>query len=77
MNNTISKSKLKARMLEIFRELETSGSELIVTDRDRPVLKIIPIKSKATVDDLFSGIQGKVIYHEEINTPTLLEWEDV
>ena len=77
MNNTISKSKLKARMLEIFRELETSGSELIVTDRDRPVLKITPIKSKTTVDDLFSGIQGKVIYHEEINTPTLLEWEDV
>ncbi len=77
MNNTISKSKLKARMLEIFRELETSGSELIVTDRDRPVLKIIPIKSKTTVDDLFSGIQGKVVYHEEINTPTLLEWEDV
>jgi len=77
LNNTISKSKLKARMLEIFRELETSGSELIVTDRDRPVLKITPIKSKTTVDDLFSGIQGKVIYHEEINTPTLLEWEDV
>lgn len=77
MNNTISKSKLKARMLEIFRELETSGSELIVTDRDRPVLKIIPIKSKTAVDDLFSGIQGKVVYHEEINTPTLLEWEDV
>jgi len=76
LNNTISKSKLKARMLEIFRELETSGSELIVTDRDRPVLKIIAIKSKTTVDDLFSGIQGKVVYHEEIDTPTLLEWED-
>ena len=76
MVSTISKSKLKARMLEIFRELETSGTELIVTDRDKPVLKIIPIKDKATVDDLFSGIQGKVIYHEDINTPTLLEWEE-
>ena len=76
MVRTISKSKLKARMLEIFRELETSGTELIVTDRDKPVLKIIPIKDKATVDDLFSGIQGKVIYHEDINTPTLLEWEE-
>jgi antitoxin (DNA-binding transcriptional repressor) of toxin-antitoxin stability system len=64
-------------MLEIFRELETSGTELIVTDRDRPVLKIIPIKGKATVDDLFNGIQGKVIYHEDINTPTFMEWEEV
>ena len=40
MANVISKNKLKARMLEIFRELEASGEELIVTDRGKPVLKI-------------------------------------
>ena len=44
MTESISKSKLKAKMLAIFRELEASGEELIVTDRDRPVLKIVPIK---------------------------------
>ncbi len=76
MTDTISKSKLKARMLEVFRELEASGKELIVTDRDRPVLKIIPIKSKATVADLFGDIQGRVIYQEDINAPTLAEWDE-
>ena len=76
MTNTISKSKLKAKMLEIFRELESSGNELIVTDHDKPVLKIIPIKQKATVAALFSDIQGQVTYLEDINTPTLQEWED-
>jgi antitoxin (DNA-binding transcriptional repressor) of toxin-antitoxin stability system len=75
MIETISKSKLKAHMLEIFRELETSGKELIVTDNGRPVLKIVPIKEKSGVIDLFGDLQGLVIYHEDINTPTLSEWE--
>ena len=76
MANTISKSKLKAKMLEIFRKLEASGEELIVTDRDKPVLKIVPIKDKATVAELFGAIQGRVTYHEDVNTPTLAEWDD-
>jgi antitoxin (DNA-binding transcriptional repressor) of toxin-antitoxin stability system len=43
---SISKSKLKANMLQIFRELEASGETLIVTDHNKPVLKIVPIKEK-------------------------------
>jgi antitoxin (DNA-binding transcriptional repressor) of toxin-antitoxin stability system len=74
---TISKSKLKARMLEIFRNLEASGDELIVTDRGKPVLRIIPISDKATTAELFGAFQGRVVYHEDINTPTLAEWSEV
>lgn len=74
---TISKSKLKARMLEIFREVEESGQELIVTDHGKPVLKITPIKEKATVEELFGKYFGQVVYHEDINTPTIDEWGDV
>jgi antitoxin (DNA-binding transcriptional repressor) of toxin-antitoxin stability system len=76
MTKTISKSKLKAKMLEIFRQLESSGDELIVTDHNKPVLKIIPIEQKAAVTVLFSGLQGQVTYLEDINTPSLPEWED-
>ena len=76
MKQTISKSKLKAHMLEIFRELEASGKELIVTDHDRPVLKIIPLKHKASVSELFGPVQGRVRYYEDINTPTLSEWPE-
>lgn len=76
MTETISKSKLKARMLEIFRELEASGKELIVTDQGRPVLKIVPLKKKASVADLFGPLQGRVAYHEDINAPTLDEWDE-
>jgi len=40
------------------------------------VLKIIPIKPKASVSELFGPVQGGVRYHEDINTPTLSEWSE-
>ena len=52
---TISKSKLKANMLRVFREIEASGEELIVTDRNRPVLSIRPIASGISVEEAFAS----------------------
>ena len=74
---TISKSKLKAKMLEIFRQLEASGDELIVTDHGKPVLKIVLIRQKSSVKELFADYQGQVTYQEDINTPSLQEWDEV
>jgi prevent-host-death family protein len=77
MTNTISKSMLRAKMSEVFRELEASGEDLIVTDHGRPVLKILPIRDKSTVEELFGEFQGQVSYSEDIDTPTLPEWDEV
>ena len=76
MVETISKSKLKAKMLEVFRTLESTGDELIVTDHGKAVLKIVPIKQQATVAQLFGEFQGQVSYLEDINLPTLEEWPE-
>ncbi|OGO29481.1 MAG: hypothetical protein A2Z16_12055 [Chloroflexi bacterium RBG_16_54_18] len=76
MTFTISKSKLKAKMLVVFRHLESSGEELIVTYHGRPVLKIIPIKRKTSAAEMFGGIQGRVTYLEDINRPTTEELEE-
>lgn len=35
METRISKSRFKARALEYFRQVERTGQELIITDRDR------------------------------------------
>jgi antitoxin (DNA-binding transcriptional repressor) of toxin-antitoxin stability system len=72
---TISKSKLKAQMLQIFRQIEQSGEEIIVTDNNRPVLRIQPIAKNLSFKEVFGAYDGKVIYHEDINTPTTDEWE--
>ncbi|MEZ4712181.1 MAG: type II toxin-antitoxin system Phd/YefM family antitoxin [Caldilineaceae bacterium] len=74
---TISKSKLKAQMLKIFREIEESGEEIIVTDNNRPVIRIQPINKKVSVEDAFSAWQGQMILYEDPNTPTIDEWEEV
>jgi prevent-host-death family protein len=77
MTQTISKSKLKAKMLEIFRKIEADGEELIVTDHGKPVLRITPIREKDSISQLFNGLQGQVIYHEDIDTPTMSEWSEI
>lgn len=46
MEDTISKTRFKARALEYFREVERSGRELVITDRGRPVVKLVPFKAE-------------------------------
>ena len=41
---TVSKSKLKSKALEYFREVERTGREIIITDNGRPVLKLVPYR---------------------------------
>lgn len=47
----VSKSALKARMLEFFREVERTGEELVVTSDGVPVLKVVPFTETRSVDD--------------------------
>ena len=42
MPNRVSKSQFKAPALEFFRQVETTGESLIVTDRGQPKLEIRP-----------------------------------
>lgn len=74
----VSKGVLKSHMLEYFREIERTGKELIVTDHRKPVLKIVSLerKSKST-ESIFKPYRQRIIYHEDITTPTLEEWKEV
>ena len=42
----VSKSEFKARALEYFRLVESSGESLIVTDHGKPTLEIRPYRSR-------------------------------
>ena len=74
---TISKSKLKAHMLQVFREIEQTGEELIVTDNNRPVLRILPLRGRRSVEEVFGPYKGHVVFHEDPDTPTEAEWCEV
>lgn len=71
----ISKSALKARMLEVFRRVEETGEELIVTDNNEPVLRVVPIRKRRSAREVFADVQG-VVYHEDPLAPTTDEWPD-
>jgi prevent-host-death family protein len=74
--DTVSKSALKARMLEYFRRVEETGHELIVTDNGEPVLKVVPIRRLRPASDVFADVRGRVVYHEDVLTPTTDEWPE-
>ena len=63
-------------MLEIFRNIEATGEELIVTHHGKPVLRIEAIKHKKSAADLSGDIQGQVLYNEDIDTPAVEDWSD-
>jgi prevent-host-death family protein len=44
MTSSVSKSRFKAHALEYFRQVETSGKPLIITDRGKPVLRLVPYR---------------------------------
>jgi antitoxin (DNA-binding transcriptional repressor) of toxin-antitoxin stability system len=74
---TISKSKLKTHMLQVFRQIEQTGEEVIVTDNNRPVLRIQPITRKPGVNEVFARYRGKLVLHEDPDAPTIAEWSEV
>lgn len=74
---TVSKGKLKAHLLQLLRDLEQTGEEIIVTDRDRPVARIAPIQHGLTVEEAFADVYGQMVVLEAIDTPTIDEWGEL
>ena len=74
--DSVSKSALKAKMLEYFRRIEESGEELVVTDNNEPVLRIVPIRKRVPAATLFADVQGKVVYREDPLASTGAEWPE-
>lgn len=73
---TVSKGVLKAKMLEYLRRVEETGIELIVTDNNRPVVRIVPIRQRVPAAELFADVRGRVVYHEDPLAPTTDEWPE-
>jgi prevent-host-death family protein len=74
MEEMISKSKFKPRALEYFREVEKTGKELIISDRGKPVLKIVPYTGDP--EEALKALRDTVIKYNDPTEPVGLEdWE--
>ena len=71
---TVSKSRFKERALEYFREVERTGRPLIVTDRGKAVIKIVPYREDPGA--AFAELRDSVVRYEEPTEPVGVEdWE--
>jgi len=74
---TISKARLKAKMLEYFRRVEETGEELVVTNHGKPTLRVVPYGRKRSVEDAFGIIREKAAEHGSVVEPETDEWGEV
>jgi len=76
MEKIVSKSKFKPHALKYFRDVEQTGKELIITDRGKPVLKIVPYTKSP--DDVLKSLRNSVLKYENPTEPVGLEdWESL
>lgn len=72
---SVSKSRLKAKALEYFRQVETTGQPLVITDRGRPVLRLEPFRALDPEAEL-EALRGTVRRYDDPTEPLDVEsWE--
>jgi antitoxin (DNA-binding transcriptional repressor) of toxin-antitoxin stability system len=67
MSIQVSKSQFKAKALEFFRQVETSGESVVVTDRGSPTLEVRPYKQQTR--DPLAVLRGSVLCYDNPTAP--------
>ncbi len=74
MKNRISKSQFKAKALELFRQVETTGTPLVITDKGQPKLEIR--RYQPADDNPLDRLRGSVLdYHNPSDPVGSEDWE--
>ena len=72
--SSVSKSRFKAHALEYFRQVETSGKPLTITDRGKPVLRLVPYRGDS--DAAVRALRNTVVKYRAPTRPVgEKEWE--
>jgi antitoxin (DNA-binding transcriptional repressor) of toxin-antitoxin stability system len=71
MEKRVSKSQFKPRSLQFFRQIEETGEPLVITDRGRPVLKVVRYTSDPEED--IKALRNTVAKYERPTDPVGVE----
>jgi prevent-host-death family protein len=70
----VPKSKFKPHALQFFREVEQTRVAVIITDRGKPVLRIVPYSEKPA--NTLRILRNSVLKYENPTDPVgLNDWE--
>ena len=67
MKKTISKSQFKARALEFFREVESTGETVIITDHGKPTLQLSRLQADG--GEALAQLRGSVLRYDRPADP--------
>ena len=72
---SISKSRFKSHALALMRKVEQEGSELVITDRGKPVLRLVPYEQEA--GRLLEQFRGSGLHYPDPFEPAAAtsEWD--
>jgi len=72
----VSKSRFKARALEYLRRVQETGQPVVILDRGRPAVKVVPYGGDA--HEILRVLRGSVRRYEHPTRPVAVEdWEAV
>ncbi|MCL6553838.1 MAG: type II toxin-antitoxin system Phd/YefM family antitoxin [Firmicutes bacterium] len=70
----VSKSRFKARALEYLRKVQETGQPVVILDRGRPAVKVVPYVGDA--QEILRVLRGSVRRYEQPTRPVAVEdWE--
>ena len=76
MESKVSKSRFKPHALAYFRQVEETRKALIITDRGKPVLKILPYAEDPAA--ALKELRGSVLKYDDPTEPVGLDdWESL
>ena len=73
MKHTIQAGKFKAECLRLMDQVNISQTELIITKRNVPIAKLVPIKTKR--ESLFGKMKGTATISGDIIEPIDEAWD--
>ncbi len=73
MKRTIKAGVFKAQCLHCLDEVDIHKLQYVITKRDRPVAKLVPIEDKG--ESLFGAMKGTVQIEGDIISPIDEEWD--
>lgn len=74
MEERVSKAAFKARALEYLRKVEKTGRPIVITDRGKPVLRVVPYSPDAA--EILRILRGSVVEFREPTEPVAVDdWE--
>ncbi|HXC24630.1 MAG TPA: type II toxin-antitoxin system prevent-host-death family antitoxin [Gemmatimonadaceae bacterium] len=66
----IPASQFKARCLQLMKDVQQTGQDIVITNHDRPIAQLSPVR-EAAAQGHFGAMRGMIRVTGDLDTPVL------